>query len=220
MGQKQQDQELSQLKEEINLRLARGRGAQDIEELMLFLAESSLYQGLKQQDGQLSMLDSFLNIWLREKQRLPESAEDIFCQVGSLKDLVTKYRKILFCALRVENGVPESYVDEALEWLEQPRISGVAIGEIVVRETSKKEENLMHVAQGLKRRGQIPNAILLLQYANERYPERERLLLEEADCWMREQQWNRAYKLLAQIENPTAEIRDILTRLQQVLGNG
>lgn len=220
MGQEQQDQELLQLKGEINRRLTQGREFQDIEELMLFLAESSLYQKAKQQDGQLSMLDCFLNIWLKEKQRLPESAEDIFCQVGSLKHLVTKYRKILFCVLRVENKVPEAYVDEALEWLEKPQISGVAIAEITLRETSKKEENLMHVAQGLKRRGRISNAILLLQYANERYPGRERLLLEEADCWMQGRQWNRAYKLLAQIENPTAEIQDIMTRLQQVLENG
>lgn len=43
------EQELSQLKEKINLRLAQGRDLQEIEELMLFLTESSLYQDMKQQ---------------------------------------------------------------------------------------------------------------------------------------------------------------------------
>ena len=216
----QQDQELSQLKEEINLRLAQGRDFQNIEELMLFLAESPLYQNQKQQDGQLRMLDCFLNIWLKEKRRLPGTAADVFCQTDSLEKLVNKYRGIWFCALRVENRVPKPYVDQVMEWLEEQRVSGVALGEITVRETKDKEENLLRLAQELKRRGQISQALLLLQYAGERYPESENLILEEADCWMQGRQWDRAYKLLTRIENPRAEIRNIMTSLQQVLENG
>ena len=216
----QQDQELLQLKEEINLRLARGRDFQNIEELMLFLAESPLYQNQKQQDGQLRMLDCFLNIWLKEKRRLPGTAADVFCQTDSLEKLVNKYRGIWFCALRVENRVPKPYVDQVMEWLEEQRVSGVALGEITVRETKDKEENLLRLAQELKRRGQISQALLLLQYAGGRYPESENLILEEADCWMQGRQWDRAYKLLTRIENPRAEIQNIMTSLQQVLENG
>ena len=115
MWQEQQDRELSQLKEEIDRRLAQGRDFRDIKELLLLLSGHPLYQELKQQSGQFSRLDSFLNIWLQEKRRQLGTAEDIFYQVSSMGELETKYRKILYCVLRMENRVPEAYMGQAME---------------------------------------------------------------------------------------------------------
>lgn len=213
------EQELILLKKQINLYLECGGDSQNIEELRLFLAESPLNQELKQRDGQLRMMDCFLDIWMKERREFPGSAVDIFYQVDSLGKLENKYRKIMYCALRAENRVPKSYMDQALEWMEKQRVSGIAIGEITALETEKKVDNLLYLAQELKRREQIFNATLLLQYANKRYPGKENLLLEEADCWMQGQQWRRAYDLLTQLENPVAEIQDIIIKLQQVLEN-
>ncbi len=219
---KQQYGKWLRLKEEVDLRLARGTDFQRMKELILFLGQEQTYLELRQKEGRMMMLDCFLGIWLEEKRILqqPGIAEDIFYQVGSLSALAHKYRQILYCALRIENKVPESYVKQAITWLLEQRISGVAIGKIVILETKEKEDNLLHIAQALKKEGATGNALLLLAYANRSFPGRERLILEEADCRIQIQHWEKAYELLKAIENPTAEIRDILAILRQVIKNG
>ena len=222
MQLEQQYRELQRLKEEVDYRLAQGTDFQRIKELILYLSQEQAYLELKQKEGRMIMLDRFLGIWMEEKQKLQESgiAEDIFYQVGSLEDLVHKYQKILYCALRIENRVPRPYVEQAVAELVEQRISGLAIGRIVMLETKEKEENLLHRAQELKREGEILNALLLLQYANKRFPGRNGLLLEEADCWLQGQQWERSYELLKAIENPTVEIKEIMSELRQVIEDG
>lgn len=222
MQLEQQYRELQRLKEEVDCRLAQGTDFQRIKELILYLAREQAYLELKQKEGRMIMLDRFLGIWMEEKQKLQEPgiAEDIFYQVGSLEDLVHKYQKILYCALRIENKVPRLYVEQAVAGLVEQRISGLAIGRIVMLETREKEENLLYIAQELKRGGEILNALLLLQYANKCFPGRDRLLLEEADCWLQEQQWERAYELLKAMGNPAEEIKEIMTELRQVIEDG
>lgn len=222
MQLEQQYYELQRLEEEVNRRLAQGTDFGRVKELILYLAREQTYLELKQKEGRMIMLDRFLGIWMEEKQKLqdPGIAEDIFYQVGSLEDLAHKYQQILYCALRMENNVPEPYVEQAMAWLVEQRISGLAVGRIVMLETRDKEGNLLHIAQELKRSGEILNALLLLQYANEKLPGRAGLLLEEADCWLQGRQWERAYELLEAIEEPAQEVREIMTQLRQVIENG
>lgn len=222
MRLEQQYQELLRLREEINTRLEKGTDFQNIKELILCLAKDQGYQKLKGKENQMIRLDRFLSIWLEEKRKLSELGivEDIFSGTGSLDELEQKYQKIKYCALRVENRVPEPYIDQSISWLIEKKISGIAIGKIVVFETRAREENLLYIAQELKRHGNLPGAILLLQYTREKYPKQERLILEEADCWLQGQQWRRAYELLRKVEKPTAEMNEIIKGLRQVMGNG
>lgn len=212
-----QYQEWLLLRERIDARLAQATSRQDIAELVQFLAEDSVYQEMKHCEGQLILLNSFVEIWMAENCRLPESMEDIFYRVNSLKSLVYKYRAVVFCALRIENHVPGVYVEQAVERLVEQRVSGVAIGKIIVWETKERENNMLSLAEELKRHGQIPNAILLLQYAREKYPEEVHLALAEADCRMQCGQWDRAYEILAQLPDPVVEVQNIIEKLRQVV---
>lgn len=221
MRLEQQYRELLRLKEEINIRLSRGTDFQNIKALMLALAEDQGYQILKRKENQIIILDCCLGIWLEEKRRLPELGieTDILDRISSLDELEQRYQKIKFCGFRIENKVPEEYIGQALAWLKEQKVSGLAIGIIFTYETKCREDNLLHIAGRLKQEGDLLNAILLLQYARKQYPKQEKILLEEADCWLQGQQWQRAQALLQEIENPTAEILEIIEGLQRVTGN-
>lgn len=221
MRLEQQYRELLRLKKEINIRLKRGTDFQNIKELMLMLAKDQGYQILKGKENQMIILDCFLGIWLKEKRRLSELGieTDIFYQVSSLDELEQKYQTIRYCGLRIENNVPDEYIEQAFLWLIDQKVSGIAIGKIVIYGTKHRENNLLYLARGLKQKGDLTNAILLLQYARENYPKQEKFLLEEADCWLQGQQWQRAQALLREIEKPTAEIQEITEGLQRVIEN-
>lgn len=218
----EQYQKLRRLKEEINQRLHKGSGFQDIKNLMLYLAKEESYSKLKQSDNQLARLDCFFNIWLEEKKKLSnlKIEKDIFHKISSLSDVEKKYLKIHYCGLRIENLVPDEYIKQALAWLEEENISGLAIGKIIVLESKKREENLLHITHYLRQQGNFLNALLLIEYANKTFPGNERLLLEEADIWLEGHQWKKALENLLKIEKPPQPIREMTAELQQVINNG
>lgn len=218
MKLKQQYEELLRLKKEINQKLKKGTCFLQIKELMLYLAGNPAYLKLKEKDNQLIMLEYFFNIWLKEKKKLPdlEIETDIFYGVFSLNDVERKYQKIKYCSLRIENKVPDEYIRQALGWLIEDQVSGMAIGQIVARETKEKEENILQIGQCLRQGGQMLNALLLIQYANEAFPGQEKLLLEEADIWLEVQQFQKALELLSQIEKPSLQVQKLTEKLQQV----
>lgn len=222
MKLKQQYEELLRLKKEINQKLKKGTCFLQIKELMLYLAGNPAYLKLKEKDNQLIMLEYFFNIWLKEKKKLPdlEIETDIFYGVFSLNDVERKYQKIKYCSLRIENKVPDEYIRQALGWLIEDQVSGMAIGQIVARETKEKEENILQIGQCLRQGGQMLNALLLIQYANEAFPGQEKLLLEEADIWLEVQQFQKALELLSQIEKPSLQVQKLTEKLQQVTENG
>lgn len=222
MRLKQQYQELLRLKKEIDQRLNTGTDFWSIKELMLYLANDPVYPKLKSKENQLIMLESFLNIWLKEKKRLPDLRieTDIFYHVSSLDDVERKYQKIKYCALRVENNVPDKYLEEAFEWIKADHVSGIAIGNIVNSETEKREENFLSIVQYLKCKGNPFDALLLIQYANDIFPGQEKLLVEEADIWLAGQQLDKALETLAKIESPSQEIEELIIELRQVKENG
>lgn len=221
MRLEQQYQELLRLKKEINQRLKKGTDFGEIKKLMLYLVQDKAYFKLNVKENQMIMLECFLNIWLREKKKLPDLGveTDIFYKVSSLDDIEQKYQRIKYCGLRIENAVPDDYIEQALERLDEDRISGMAIGTIIVKETEKREENILYIAQYLRRRGDSLNALLLMQYANETFPGQEKLLLEEADIWLEGQHFERVLELLSQIENPSMQIKGLMEELRQVTEN-
>lgn len=221
MKLKQQYQELLRLKKEIDQRLKNGTDFQKIKELMLYLAQDSAYPKLKLKENQLIMLERFFNIWLREKRKLPDLGveTDIFDKVSSLDDVEQKYQRIKYCGLRIENLVPAEYIGQAIEWLVKDKVSGIAIGKIIVLETQNKEENLLYIAQYIRERGDSFNALLLLQYANEAFPRNEKLCLEEAGIWLEGGQCEKALELLLGIERPSPDINELISELQRVAGN-
>lgn len=215
-------QELLRLKKEINQRMENGTEFQKLKELMLYLAQDKTYPKLKEKDNQLAMLDLFLKIWIAEKRKLPELGinEDIFYQVFNLDDVEHKYLKVQYCGLRIENIVPDEYCEQALKWLVENRVSGLAIGQIVVVETKKKEENLLYIARYLRRHMETLNALLMIQYANGVLEGSEKLLLEEADIWLEGQQYKNALDVLQRIGNPSQTTKEMIVKLRQVIENG
>lgn len=221
MRLKQQYEELLRLKKEINQRLEKGTGFAQIKELMLYLAGDQAYPKLKVRENQLIKLESFFNIWLKEKRKLPDLGieTDIFYKVFSLNDAERKYQKIQYLGLRIENSVPDAYCEQALEWAEEDQVSGIAIGKIVAKETEKREENILRLTQYLRQRSDSLNALLLMQYANERFLGNEKLLLEEADIWLEGNQFERALEALEKIEKPSSQVEELISELRKVAKN-
>ena len=145
--------------------------------------EDKAYHKLKSSENQMIMLESVFNIWLKEKKELPVLGieTDIFYQISCLDDVERKYQRIKYCGLRIENAVWDEYIRQALGWLVEDKVSGIAIGKIIVAETQKREENLLYIAGYLGETGDMLNALLLLRYADEAFPRKEKLLLKEAE---------------------------------------
>ncbi|MCM1119872.1 MAG: hypothetical protein NC543_11020 [bacterium] len=221
MNVSEQYQEISRLKQEINVRLSHGTDYAAIKKLAQFLAENPNYQKLYKLENQLIKLQHFLTIWREEQERMTGQVktDNIFYQINSLDELEQKYCRIEYYGLRIENHVPEPYCSQLLDWLLEHRVSGIALGIIIRNRTEKGMENILCVARELKRKMDLPNAVYLLQYAREKYPGVEAFLLEEADCWMQVGQWRSALSLLQKLETPTAEILEIMTELRQVIEN-
>jgi len=222
-----QYRELLRIKEEVNQRIKKGTDFQKIKELMLYLAQEKNYFKLKctdnmYADDQLIKLDFLLNIWLEEKKKLPELGieTDIFYKISSLGDVEHKYLKVLYCGLRIENHVPDEYCEQAIEQMIEDRVSGIAIGKIIVFETKKREENLLYIARFLRRKGEVLNALFLMQYANETFPGNEKLLLEEADIWLEGRQWKKAMEILSKVKNPSRYVKEMETELRRVIKYG
>ncbi len=222
MRLKEQYQESVRLKEEINRRLKAGTDFRKMKELMLFLARDKAYSKLKSKENQLIMLECFFHIWLKEKRLLPELGieSDIFGGVSGLEDVERKYRKVQYCGLRIENQVPEIYRREALKWLREEKVSGLAIGRIIILETRNREENLLHITRYLREKEDTLNALWLIQYANETFPGQEELLWEEADIWLSGQQRERALEALEKVDKPSQRVKERIKEIRQVTKNG
>lgn len=219
MNLQEQYREISALKVEINDRLSKGTDYLSIKNLAVFLAQNETYQELYTMENQLIRLQHFLTIWQEEQERLPgrTASENIFYRTGNLDELEQKYRRIEYYGLRIENRVPEPYCSELLDWLLEHRVSGIALGIIIRNRTEQGSRNILCIAQELKRRAELPNAVLLLQYAHEKYPDEEAFLLEEADCWLQAGQGKKALELLQVIRQPSAAIQELITELEQVI---
>lgn len=188
-------------------------------EMILWLAKSNDFQKLKTKENQMIMLDCFTNIWVEEKRKLEPLGvpEDIFFGVHSLNDIESKYLLIKYCALRYENNVPDILCEQTIDEIITKKISGIAIGKIIVFETSQKVQNIVKIAKVLRNKGQVMTSILLLQYASEQFDGDRNILFNLADIWIEGQQWRQAYDCLSKIRNPLKCDKEIIEELQKVI---
>ncbi|MBR6665235.1 MAG: tetratricopeptide repeat protein [Lachnospiraceae bacterium] len=212
--------ELLKLRIEINEKL-KILNFEKIKELILELKKSVVFQKLKKEDNQLSMLDCFFDIWIEEKKELESVGihEDIFWGIHSLEEVEQRYLAIKFCILRIENKVPLQLCEESVKELVGYRVSGIAIGKILIIESCKRAENAVVLAHLLKMRGEMIRAIYLLQKVNKEYPNNTDILTSLAECWIEGQQWRQAYECLKQIEKPDEGIRGLIQELEKVMLN-
>lgn len=220
MKLKKQYEVLTELKDEINVRL-KDLDFRKISELLLWLAASEEYYKLYKKDNQLLALEFFRETWLEERKNPNDFVMqgDSFFGVNCLDDLEMKYAKILFAVFRVENDMPYEYCVSAIQVLIEYQVSPLALYRIIVRETDKKEENIVKTAVLLKEQNQLVKAIGLLQKGVDNYPENDEMKLELADAWLMAKQWQKAYEILLQIKQPNDEIKEMMKEMEKVIGH-
>ncbi len=218
MKRAEQYENLIKLKRVINERLQDLDFAK-IKELILWLTKSIEFQKIKSKDNQFSMLDTFMNLWIEEKKQLEPMGiqEDIFTGITSLEDVESKYLAVKYCALRLENDVPEEFCEQGLENIVELKISGITLARIITFETLDRQGNMIKMARRLKDRGQLLTAIHLLQNGLKSFPKEKDMLLELTDCWIMGQQWRPAYECLKEIESPDQEIQELMSELEKVM---
>lgn len=218
MKLQEQYKNLIEIRKEIDKRL-KELDFPKIKELILFLTRSDAYQRLKTKENQMIMLDFFCGTWLEEKKKLSNFNidDDIFYQIDSLEKIEQKYQTLKFGILRMENNLPEEYCNQTIQYIEEQKISGIAIGRMIVSETKYKEENILKASRRLLENKQLIKAIVLLQYAQELYPDDTDFLLCEAECWMEGRQWEMAYQCINKIENPDLSIQELKEELSKVI---
>ena len=218
MELQQQYEILMALRSELDEKL-KDLNFQKIKDMILWLAKSEDFKELQKKDTQLSMLEEFCRIWTDEKTKLVEAGiwEDIFYKVDSLEALEQKYLNLQFGLLRLETPMPVIYYEQAVDGLIAYRVSGIALYKILMRETARKEQNILKLAGLLKEKGQIMTARFLLQCGKDTYPENEEILLELADCWLEEGNLEPAYDCLKQIQRPSREIQELIGELENAI---
>lgn len=138
--------------------------------------------------------------------------------VDNLDMLEELFLNVLYYCRRFEYlEMPVEELDEGVCFFAENNISGVALFSFVEIGTVKKEDNLIRIAQFLKREGQLIRAVLMLQLAVSKYEKNEDILMELADCWLVAKQWKKAYDVLKRIEKPSKEIKEIIVSLEEVL---
>lgn len=218
MELQQQYEKLKVLRSEIDEKL-KDLNFESVKELMLWQAKSEDFKKLQNKDTQLNMLAAFSRIWLEEKKKLAEVGieEDIFYRVYSLQTLEQKYLTVQFALLRLETPMPVEYYEQAVDALIDYKVSGIALCKILIRETAKREQNILKLAGLLKEKGQTMTARFLLQCGREAYPGNEEMLLELADCWIEEGNLEQSYECLKQIQSPSREIQELIGELKNAI---
>ena len=208
------------LQKEINVRL-KDLDFLKTKELVLWLVNEKDFARLKNKDNQLLMLDILKNIWLEEKKRMNdfEMQGDAFWRVDSLDDVETRYSKVHFDILRIENNMPEEYCTNAVQDLITNKYSAFFIYTVIVRETAQIKRNILQLCRLIKKQNDLIKTIGLLNLGIQKYPQDEEMILELADCWIIAQQYDKAYDCLKKISEPNEMIKEMMSELEKVLGN-
>lgn len=209
--------ELEKIRGEVNA-LLQNPDRETIKKLALRFVKPGSMGRLFWKDNQLFMLHCFCTIWISEQKKLSplELGQDIFEGVRSLSDVEDKYMSIKFGVLRLELPMPKEYCEEAVCYFLENHISGIALHYIIKNETWKREHNLISLAQLLKEKGEYATAVVLLQEAEETFPENRKIHMELADCWMAGQQWDRVYQCLEKIRKPGKAVRELKKEIEKV----
>lgn len=209
-----------EIKNKINEKL-QGADSYQIKDLVLWLVKDEIYQKIKTKDNQLMAMDLFMSTWLYEKQNENrfESQGDIFFEINSLEDIESKYFEVKSLAFRLEQDVPYEYCIEKIDNILKSRFSSFAIFTIFVRESEKKEDNIIKLARLFEEKNELVKAIGLLQKATEKFPSNQGILIELAGCWVTVKEWKRAYDCLTVIANPNEELKEMMIELEKIIRN-
>jgi uncharacterized ubiquitin-like protein YukD len=218
MTLEKQYEDLLELEKETDKRLKK-TDFEGMKELLLFLAQSKEYEKLKTKENKIYILDMFKSIWLEEKKKLADIGitDDIFYNISSLDDMEKKYHSIMYGALRFETDMPEEYYEQAIDNILEYRVSGIALGEIIARDTEDRKNNAIKICRRLNAREETVRSIVLLQKMEEYYPKDADILTELAGCWTDGQQWEQALECLKKIEKPDEEVNAVIKELKKVL---
>lgn len=218
MNIKEQYRHLEIIKEEVNI-LLHHLDRERLKELTLRFAKSGILSRLFWRDNQLCMLNRFCTIWLCEQKKLSGLGieQNIFEGIDSLEKVEDKYLSIKFGMLRIELPMPEEYCNEALQYLTENKISGIAIFYIIKNEISKKEKITVDLSKRLMQRGECVTAAILLQEAEETFPGNREILMALSDCWKLGMQWEQARECLLRIKTPTEEVLQLAKELEKVI---
>lgn len=208
------------LKKEINVRL-KDLDFLKTKELVLWLVNEKDFARLKNKDNQLIILDTLKNVWLEEKKRMNdfEMQGDAFWGVDSLNDVETRYLKVHFDILRIENNMPEECCINAVQDLIVSKYSAFFIYTVILRETAQIKRNILQLCRLIKKQNDLIKTIGLLNLGIEKYPQDEEMILELADCWIIVQQYDKAYECLKKIAEPNETIKEMMSELEKVLRN-
>ena len=219
MRNEQRHEQLISLKKEIDSKL-QDLSFQARKDLILWLSKSKEFKKLKIKDNQLIYLDRACNIWIKEKKTLTSFGiwEDFFSGITLLDELEEKYTAVKFAALRFETEMPKEYYLDGIHRCMKRGISGIAIFEILMRETLYKEKNSVDLSRLLKEAGYNIQAFTLLQEAAKKFDESQEIRLELADCWLSEERLEEAYACLKEVKSPSDEIRLLIKALEEGLG--
>lgn len=195
------------LKEEINCRM-QNLSFESSRDMILWLNKDEYYRKMKNKDNQLMYLDVATNIWIREKQKLEAIGiqTDIFTGVSSLQELEWKYLYIMFSVLRVENHMSDQDCIDMIHELIELGVTGIALYQIIERETEQREKIIVNLSRYLKHLGEYLQATSLLMEATLKYTKNEEICLELADVFLSTNNINSAYECLDKIEKPSEEI--------------
>ena len=119
----------------------------------------------------------------------------------------------------MENKLPIQVCEQAIAELIELRVSGIALAKVIIRDTYKREENILQITRILKDKYQLLTAIIFLQTALEVYPENEDMFLELAECWIMGNQLEQALGSLQKIKNPKKEVLELICELEKVINN-
>lgn len=167
-------------------------------------------------DNQLMILSSICSMWSIEKKI---GERTFFDNIYSLEDAEKKYTNMKYYCRRFEYNMPEVYLVEGVEYIENKNISGVALYSIMEIQTKEPADNMVKMAQYLKKYNILSTVLIMLQMAVKKYDKNTELLLELADTWISIGQWRYAYDTLQKIEQPNEDIREIIRNLEEVLDN-
>ncbi len=166
-------------------------------------------------DRQIALMVKVCGIAFAEERC--HDKKNILDNIHSLDELEMLYTEIKFLCLRIENDMPDSALEDSIEYIRQCNIGGIALHQIIVRETWKRESNIIAMARLLKQYEMIDRAIILLHLASETYSKNNNICMELADCWMSQGRWKEAYDVLKKIKRPKKDIQEILTELEKVV---
>ncbi len=168
-------------------------------------------------DNQLLTLSKIYSIWLAERKF--GCTDYLFDRFKSLNEAEDIYMNLKYYCRRFEYDMPEEYLWESIEYIKEKNITGIALYNIVMVETWKKERILLELAHYLKVHKQLLTATVMLQFAVKQYDKNKKIIMELADCWIEGQQWEQAYLTLKKIQKPSPEVKEIITELEEVVCN-